>query len=65
MQAGATELRNKLAPDELGQVLYVFMDSLKDAYILPIALAGASFFLAVLLDRNMRVKGGIKTIKAT
>jgi hypothetical protein len=58
--AGATALRNALTPAQLTLVLRAFMDSLKDAYIVPIALTGVAFFLAFALDRNMRIKGGIK-----
>jgi hypothetical protein len=36
------------------------MDSLKDAYIVPIALAGVGFFLALLLKKDMRATGGLK-----
>jgi MFS transporter, DHA2 family, glioxin efflux transporter len=58
--AGATDLRNALTPQQLSQVLVIFMDSLKDAFILPIPLACLAFFLALLLTRDMRIKGGIK-----
>ena len=58
--AGATNLRNVLTRDQLLQVLVIFMNSLKDAFILPIALTGVALFLALGLSKNMRIKGGIK-----
>lgn len=36
------------------------MASLKDAFVVPIALTGVAFFLTLMLTKNMRVKGGIK-----
>jgi hypothetical protein len=39
------------------EVLGVFMISLKDAFIAPIALNGIAFFLALLSDKNMMIKG--------
>jgi hypothetical protein len=62
--AGATDLRNGLTAAQLTQVLVVFMASLKDAFVVPIALAGTAFFVALLLDRNMRKKGAIKLAAA-
>jgi hypothetical protein len=60
ISAGATDLRASLTSDQLSKVLAIFMASLKDAYIVPIALTGVAFFLTFLLTKNMRVKGGIK-----
>jgi hypothetical protein len=40
------------------------MDALNQAYIIPIALTGTAFFIALFLDKNMRVKGGIKLAAA-
>ena len=60
ISAGATNLHNALNSEQLSQVLVIFMDSLKDAFILPIALTAVGFFLALGLKKNMRVKGGIK-----
>jgi hypothetical protein len=60
ISAGATDLRASLTPDQLSKVLVIFMASVKDAYIVPIALTGVAFFLTFLLTKNMRVKGGIK-----
>lgn len=39
------------------EILGVFMISLKDALIAPIALNGIAFFLALLSDKNMMIKG--------
>jgi len=61
---GATNLQSSLTPTQYTQVLRVFMDSLKDAYVIPIALTGCAFFLALCLDKNMRAKGGIKIAAA-
>ena len=58
--AGATNLHNALNSEQLAQVLVIFMNSLKDAFIMPIALTAVGFFLALGLKKNMRVKGGIK-----
>jgi hypothetical protein len=60
INSGATNLRNILTPDQLTEVLRIFMDSLKDAYVVPIALAGVGFFLALLLKKDMRASGGLK-----
>jgi MFS transporter, DHA2 family, glioxin efflux transporter len=60
INSGATNLRNILTPDQLTEVLRIFMDSLKDAYIVPIALTGVGFFLALLLKKDMRASGGLK-----
>jgi hypothetical protein len=57
---GATNLRNVLNPEQLSQVLAIFMDSLKDAFIVPIALTAVGLFLTLGLKKNMRIKGGIK-----
>lgn len=64
ISAGATDLRNALTPDQLSKVLVIFMASLKDAFIVPIALTGVAFFLTLMLTKNMRVKGGIKLAAA-
>jgi MFS transporter, DHA2 family, glioxin efflux transporter len=64
ISAGATDLRAALTPDQLQKVLVIFMSSLKDAFIVPIALTGTAFFLVFLLTKNMRVKGGIKLAAA-
>jgi hypothetical protein len=64
ISAGATDLRNALTSDQLAQVLVIFMNSLKDAFIVPIVLTAVGFFLALMLDKNMRVKGGIKLAAA-
>jgi hypothetical protein len=40
------------------------MASLKDAFVVPIALTGTGLFVALLLDRNMRNKGGMKVAAA-
>lgn len=58
--AGATDLHNALTPDQLSKVLVIFMNALRDAFVLPIALTGVAFFLALGLTKNMRIKGGIK-----
>jgi hypothetical protein len=60
ISAGATDLRDALTADQLAKVLVIFMNSLKDAFVVPIALAGVGFFLAMGLTKNMRIKGGIK-----
>ena len=60
INSGATNLRNILTPDQLTEVLRIFMDSLKDAYAVPIALTGVGFFLALLLKKDMRASGGLK-----
>lgn len=60
INAGATDLRNALTPDQLPKVLTIFMNSLKDAFVVPIALTGVGFFLTFLVNKNMRIKGGIK-----
>lgn len=60
INSGATNLRNTLTADEFAKVLRIFMDSLKDAYIVPIALTGVGFFLALLLKKDMRARGGLK-----
>jgi hypothetical protein len=58
--AGATDLRNALTPEQLAKVIVIFMNSLKDSFILPIAFTGVALFLALMLSKNMRTKGGIK-----
>lgn len=60
IHAGATDLRNALTPDQLAKVIVIFMNSLKDSFIVPIALTGVALFFALLLTKNMRIKGGIK-----
>lgn len=60
IHAGATDLRNALTPDQLAKVIVIFMNSLKDSFIVPITLTGVALFFALLLTKNMRVKGGIK-----
>jgi len=60
ISAGATDIRKALTPDQLSKVLVIFMNSLKDAFIVPIALTAVGFFLALCLTKNMRIKGGIK-----
>lgn len=60
ISAGATDLRKALTTDQLAQVLIIFMNSLKNAFIASIALTGVAFFLAMFLTKNMRTKGGIK-----
>ena len=60
INAGATNLRDKLTAEQFVLVLRIFMDSLKDAFILPIVLAGISVFLALMLTREMRIVGGMK-----
>jgi hypothetical protein len=47
------------------QILGVFMISLKDAFIAPIALNGVAFFLALLSDKNMMNKGTKMTAART
>lgn len=64
ISAGATDLRNALTTEQLAQVLVIFMNSLKDAFIVPIALTGVGFFLALMLNKNMRTRGGIKLAAA-
>jgi MFS transporter, DHA2 family, glioxin efflux transporter len=60
INAGATNLRENLTSEQFTLVLQIFMDSLRDAFILPIALAGISVFLALMLTREMRTLGGMK-----
>ena len=60
ISAGATDLRKALSPDHLSKVLVILMDSLRDAFIVAIALTAVAFFLALGLTKSMRVKGGIK-----
>jgi len=60
IQAGATDLANVLNPAQLSEVLTIFMGALKDAFVIPIPLVCLTFFLAVLLTRDMRIKGGIR-----
>jgi len=62
IQAGATNLRNTLSPDAFSLVLNIFMDSLRQAFIIPIVLTGIAFFVGLLLDENMRKTGGIKLV---
>jgi hypothetical protein len=40
------------------------MGSLKDAFIVAIALTAVGFFLALGLTKSMRIKGGIKLMAA-
>ena len=54
INSGATHLRNTLPAEQFAEVLRVFMDSLKDAYVLPIALNAVSMFIAAFLDKKMR-----------
>lgn len=60
ISAGATNLRNALTVEQLSEVLVIFMNSLKDAFVVSIALTAVAFFLALGLTKSMRVKGGIK-----
>jgi hypothetical protein len=60
IDAGATDLQNVLTPDQLAKALVIFMDGLKDAFVLPIVFSGIAFFLAMGLTKDMRVKRGIK-----
>ena len=60
ISAGATDLRNVLSSAQLSKVLVIFMNALRDAFVVPIALTGIAFFLALGLTKNMRIKGGIK-----
>src|SRR5271156_681098 len=60
INAGATNIESALSPGQLTEVLLLFMNALRDAFTLPIALTGIAFFIAFLLTKNMRIKGGIK-----
>jgi len=65
INAGATDLHKALTPDQLTKVLVVFMNSLRDAFVVPISLTGVGFFSALMLNKNMRIKGGIKLAGTT
>jgi hypothetical protein len=58
--AGATDLGSVLNPGQLSEVLVIFLGGLKDAFIVPIPVVCLSFFLALLLTKDMRIKGGIQ-----
>jgi hypothetical protein len=60
IRAGATDLGSVLNPEQLDEVLVIFMRGLKDAFVVPIPLLCLSFFLTLLLTKDMRIKGGIK-----
>lgn len=60
INAGATNLKENLTVEQFTLVLQIFMNSLRDAFILPIGLAGISVFLALMLTREMRTVGGMK-----
>jgi hypothetical protein len=60
ISAGATDLGSVLNPEQLSEVLVIFLEGLKDAFIVPIPVVCISFFLALLLTKDMRIKGGIK-----
>jgi hypothetical protein len=60
IHSGATALQSKLSAEQFAGVLTVFMASLQDAFILPIALAGVAFILALFVDKSMRRRGPLK-----
>lgn len=60
INSGATSLRNVLTIDQLTAIIPLFMTSLRDTYVVPIVLNGLEFVLALMLDKNMRIKGGMK-----
>lgn len=60
INAGATSLRDSVTAEQFTLILRIFTDSLKDAFVLPIALAGVGVFLSLLLTKEMRTPGGMK-----
>ena len=53
INSGATVINQTVGEEKFGHVLSVFMYSLKDVYIIPIALNGMAFSLALSLIKSM------------
>jgi ABC-type proline/glycine betaine transport system permease subunit len=62
ISAGATDLRNNLTSVQYTEVVNIFMNSLRQAFIIPIALTGIAFFVGLLLNKDMRKTGGLKLV---
>lgn len=60
INAGATNLRDRVTEEQYVLILQILMDSLRDAFVLPIAFAGVGVFLCLLLTKEMRRPGGMK-----
>ncbi|KAF2141776.1 uncharacterized protein K452DRAFT_308840 [Aplosporella prunicola CBS 121167] len=62
VSTGATELRHVFGPDQLPAVIRSYMDGLKNAYVLGIALEGVAVlivFIMLVVDRRVLKKGHV------
>ena len=62
---GATELRRTFSAEDLPGVIRAYMEGLKDAYILGIALGGTAFLVAVLVLLFDRKRLGLEQKETT
>jgi hypothetical protein len=54
LNTGATSLQDEFSQSQVVQILLYFMEALRDAFILPIALNGISFIIALAAEIIVR-----------